>query len=436
MNTIERYESDVRYYCRAFPTTFVRASGSTLFDAQGRRYLDFFAGAGALNYGHNAPVLKEAIVAHLAHDGIVHALDMATAPKTAFIDAFQRIVLAPRDLEYKLLFPGPTGTNAVEAALKVARRATGRTNVVAFTNAFHGMTLGALAATGNARKRAGAGVPLPDVTRIPFAGFGAGSVDGLDALEAMLADRSSGVDAPAAIVVETIQAEGGINVAPDAWLVRLARIARAHGIVLVVDDIQVGCGRTGRFFSFERAGIVPDIVCLSKSLSGFGLPMSLVLLRPELDVLGPGQHNGTFRGHNLAFVTARVALEHWWRTDTLAREVDAKHAVIGTWLRGLAERYGGSVRGRGMILGLAFEDAAIAGKVSRAAFERGLIIETAGSEDEVVKVLAPLTTPVRELEEGLDILRASIADVLDSGRVRGSGRESARPTPSLSSNGA
>ncbi len=410
MTTIERLESNVRSYCRAFPTTFARASGSWLYDEEGRRYLDFFAGAGALNYGHNPAVLKDAIVEHIGNDGIVHALDMTTTPKVALIEAFDALVLQPRRLSYKFLFPGPTGTNAIEVALKIARRATGRTNVVAFTNAFHGMTLGALAATGNARKRAGAGVPLPNVTRIPFAGFGTANVDGLDALEALLADGSSGVDVPAAIVVETVQAEGGINVAPTVWLRRLERIAKAHGIILIVDDIQVGCGRTGPFFSFERAGIVPDVVCLSKSLSGFGLPMSLVLLSPELDVLEPGEHNGTFRGHNLAFVTARVALETWWKDDAFTADVDRKAEHVASTLRAIADEHGAHYRGRGLIQGIAFDDPALAERACSLAFERGLVIETAGSRDEVIKVLAPLTTTIAEFDEGLGILTKALRD--------------------------
>lgn len=409
MKTIERLESGVRSYCRSFPTTFSSARGSCLFDVRGRRYLDFFAGAGALNYGHNPKVLKDAIIRHLESDGIVHALDMATTPKIALIETFERLILEPRELDYKFLFPGPTGTNAIEVALKIARRATGRMNVVAFTNAFHGMTLGALAATGNARKRSGAGVPLPNVTRVPFAGFGDEPDSGLDTLEALLDDTSSGVDLPAAIVVETVQAEGGINLAPDAWLRRLERIARAHGVVLVVDDIQVGCGRTGPFFSFERAGITPDVVCLSKSLSGFGLPMSLVLHAPELDVLAPGEHNGTFRGHNLAFVTARVALEHWWQHDAFSRDVSTKADHVSARLRAIGQEYDLQVRGRGMIQGLVFDDPSFASRTTARAFELGLVIETAGSQDEVVKVLAPLTTTRAELDEGLDILTNALS---------------------------
>src|SRR5690606_38720275 len=261
MEIIERLESEVRSYCRSFPTVFTRAEGARLFDHDGREYLDFFAGAGALNYGHNHPVLRERLIEYLVGGGIAHSLDMATAAKCDFLAALDRVVLRPRDLRYKVMFPGPTGTNAVEAALKLARKYTGRTQVVSFTNAFHGMTLGSLAVTGNAAKRDAAGVPLSNVVRAPYCNYLAADADWLGYLETLFEDRSSGIDAPAAILLETVQAEGGVNVASPTWLRKLADLAHRHGALLIVDDIQVGCGRTGAFFSFEEVGIVPDIVC-------------------------------------------------------------------------------------------------------------------------------------------------------------------------------
>ncbi|HVH40491.1 MAG TPA: diaminobutyrate--2-oxoglutarate transaminase, partial [Gemmatimonadaceae bacterium] len=269
INTIERLESEVRTYCRSFPTVFKSARGAWMKDVHGREYIDFFAGAGALNYGHNHPVLKQALLEYVARDGITHSLDLATQAKVEFLEALDRRVLKPRGLPYRVMFPGPTGTNAVEAALKLARKLTGRTQVVAFTNAFHGMSLGSLAVTGNATKRGAAGVPLAHVIRAPYCNY-IGDADSLGYLETLFADHSSGIDAPAAILVEPIQAEGGVNVATGNWLRKLAALARAVGAPLIVDDIQVGCGRTGPFFSFEEAGIEPDIVCLSKSLSGYG----------------------------------------------------------------------------------------------------------------------------------------------------------------------
>lgn len=399
---IERLESNVRSYCRSFPTTFARAEGAELFNREGKRYIDFFAGAGALNYGHNEPHLRDELVKYIMSGGVTHSLDMATEAKVAFLESIESRLLKPRGLEYKVLFPGPTGTNAVETAVKLARKATGRTEVLAFTNAFHGMTLGALALSGNAEKRAGAGVPLPFTSRAPFASYGTDDIDTLRHLRTLLEDGSSGVDLPAAIIVETVQAEGGVNVASDKWLRGLAKLTKELDILLIVDDIQVGCGRTGGFFSFERAGIKPDIVCLSKSLSGFGLPLSLVLLREELDVFEPGEHNGTFRGHNLAFVTARAALERYWQDDELTKSVREKAAIARARMRELAEEFGGEERGLGLIRGIEFEDPLKASAVSREAFNQGVIMETAGPNDEVLKLLAPLTISDEMLIEGLD----------------------------------
>ncbi|MFT5354924.1 MAG: diaminobutyrate-2-oxoglutarate transaminase [Polyangiales bacterium] len=414
-NTIERIESEVRSYCRAFPTVFTRAEGASLHDEKGRSYIDFFAGAGTLNYGHNHPLLKERLLKYIADGGITHGLDMATSAKVEFLDAFEKHILLPRDLNYKVMFPGPTGTNAVEAAIKLARKVTGRPNVAAFTNGFHGMTLGSLALTGNASKREGAGLSLGNVTRLPFEGFHGPDVDTIDIIDSYLSDPSSGVDAPAAFIVETVQGEGGINVARNRWLRRLSKLARAHGALFIVDDIQMGCGRTGSFFSFEEAGIEPDIVCLSKSISGYGLPFALTLFRPELDVWSPGEHNGTFRGNNLAFVTGTATIEHFWSDDTLMSEVEVKSTMVQRTLRSIAERFGGRLRGRGFVYGIAFDDHHVAGAAASAAFEQGLLVETSGSHGEVLKFLASLTITDAELGAGLSILESSVAVAMGQG---------------------
>jgi diaminobutyrate-2-oxoglutarate transaminase len=408
MTIIERLESNVRSYCRAFPATFSRAEGALIFDDRGKRYIDFFAGAGALNYGHNEPRMRDALIEYLAGGGITHSLDLTTEAKVQLLESVDRRLLRPRSLDYKVLFPGPTGTNAVETAIKLARRATGRTEVLAFTNAFHGMTLGSLALSGNAGKRAGAGVPLPFASRAPFASYGKDELDTLSHLRTLLEDSSSGVDMPAAIIVETVQAEGGVNVASSAWVRGLAELARDIGTLLIVDDIQVGCGRTGAFFSFERAGITPDIVCLSKSLSGYGLPMSMVLLRPELDVFEPGEHNGTFRGHNLAFVTARAALENYWADDALHRDVELKAELARQKLTAIAEAHDGEERGLGLIRGIEFRDPGLARLASKEAFQRGVIMETAGPGDTVLKLLCPLTIDPALLDEGLERVRRAV----------------------------
>lgn len=413
VSIFEQYESDVRGYCRNFPTVFDTAKGAWMTDTNGRKYLDFFSGAGVLNYGHNPDRLKEALIAYLERDGITHTLDMYSDAKRRFIERFVEVILAPRKMDYKLQFPGPTGTNAVEAALKLARKVTGRERVVNFTNAFHGMTLGSLAVTGNGFKRAGAGVPLNHTHAVPFDGYMGEDVDTLDYLEALLTDDGSGLDLPAAVILETVQAEGGVNVASNAWLKRLREITRKHEVLLIVDDIQVGCGRTGSFFSFEAAGIDPDIVTLSKSLSGYGLPFALVLFKPELDQWAPGEHNGTFRGHCPAFVTATAALD-FWADPWLEKSVFAKGKLVADRLRKMVRTHGANaqVRGRGLIWGIAFEDAALAGKISAASFEQGLIIETAGVNDEVLKLLPSLTISEEELNKGLDIIEACLRKVL------------------------
>ncbi|MEU4315981.1 diaminobutyrate--2-oxoglutarate transaminase [Nocardia sp. NPDC024068] len=408
----DELESNVRGYCRSWPTVFDTAQGAWLRDENGKDFLDFFAGAGALNYGHNNPVLKSALLDYIAGDGITHGLDMSTVAKRKLLETVRDTLLAPRGLNYKVQFPGPTGANAVEAALKLARKVTGRQTILSFTNAFHGMTLGALSVTGNAMKRAGAGVPLNHATPMPYDGYFDGTITDFLWMERVLDDSSSGLDRPAAVIVETVQGEGGVNLARDEWLRHLAALCSERGILLIVDDVQMGCGRTGPFFSFESAGITPDIVTLSKSVGGYGLPMALVLMKPEHDVWSPGEHNGTFRGNNPSFVTAQVALEHYWSDDVLEKATLAKGKRVAAALNEVAVAVPGvSTRGRGLVHGLVFEDASQAVKVCQVAFDRGLLTETSGASDEVVKLLPPLTIADDELDQGLHILSDAVETV-------------------------
>ena len=385
-----------------------------MFDEGGKAYIDFFAGAGSLNYGHNNETLKRALVEYIENDGITHALDMTTVAKKKLLQSMQDVLFAPRGMDYKVLFPGPTGTNSVETALKLARKVTGRRNVISFTNGFHGMTLGSLAITGNAGKRAGAGVSLHDTTHMPYCDYFDAESDTISMIENYLSDNSSGIDKPAAFILETVQAEGGVNVASKTWLKRIAELAKSCGALLILDDIQVGCGRTGPFFSFEFADIEPDIVCLSKSLSGYGLPFAVTLLKPEIDAFRPGEHNGTFRGHNPAFVTASAAIQAYWQDDRLSKEVHEKARIIKDAFLEMADHYGGSVRGRGMIQGIEFPDHSLANKISKTAFGHGLIVETAGPNDEVLKVLPPLTIEYDALREGLRIITEATHENLRS----------------------
>lgn len=415
MKIFDRLESNVRSYCRDFPTVFTKARNARLEDRDGNEYIDFFAGAGALNYGSNNPVLKEKLIEYIAEDGITHSLDMATGAKQHFLELLEANILRPRELDYRVQFTGPTGANAVEAALKLARKVTGRHNVIAFTNGYHGLSLGSLAATASAHYRNAGGVPLSGATFAPFDGYMGPDVDTMAYLEQILGDSGSGVDLPAAVIVETIQGQGGINVARKQWLQRLAQLCRQHDIVLIVDDIQMGCGRTGSFFSFEEARLTPDLVVLSKSISGYGLPMSVVLIRPDLDHWKPAEHTGTFRGNNLAFVTAAAALEHYWADDAFSREIQHKGRICQYRLAQMNQRLAGgrfSVRGRGLIQAIDCRTGELARAVCHAAFERGLIIETSGARGQVVKCIPPLTIGDSELEVGLDILEASLESCL------------------------
>jgi len=324
------------------------------------------------------------------------------------------VILAPRGLgDYVMQFVGPTGANAVEAALKIARKATGRQNVIYFTNGFHGVSMGALAVTGNSYLRAAAGVPLANTTAMPFDGYFGEGVDTIAHLDKVLCDPSSGMETPAAVILETVQGEGGLNVARIDWLKRLQALCNKRGIVLIVDDIQAGCGRTGTFFSFEPAGLKPDVITLSKSLSGYGLPMALVVLKRSLDKWRPGEHNGTFRGNNHAFVTATVVIETYWSTQAFAKEIQAKGEYLRTRLQAMVDSFSADlldVRGRGMMIGVRCADAKRAAAVSAKCYQYGLIIERAGPDDEVIKCMMPLTTTFEELEEGMDILERAIAE--------------------------
>jgi diaminobutyrate-2-oxoglutarate transaminase len=410
-------ESQVRSYCRSFPHVLSTAVGSLLYDGEGNEYVDFLAGAGALNYGHNDPDMKAALMEYIAGDGITHGLDLHTEAKAGFLSSFQEVVLAPRGMDYRVMFTGPTGANAVEASLKLARKVTGRSNVIAFTNAFHGGSAGALAATGNRHHRM-TGQGLHGVTRMPYDGYYGEGIDTSEMLAKMLADPSSGVDAPAAIILEVVQGEGGLNAASPAWLRRIAALAAEYGAKLIIDDIQAGCGRTGTFFSFEEMGVHPDMVVLSKSLSGFGLPMSILLIRPTLDEWLPGEHNGTFRGNAHAFITAEVALRKFWATTDFAEAVSRRSARVREALLELAGLIPGSrVKGRGMMQGLDVLDEQASAAIRRTCVQNGLLIEAAGPHDEVIKVFAPLTTDDAVLERGLAILHAAVQEHVAEYRI-------------------
>ena len=414
MKIFDEIESEVQSYARAFPRLFNKAQGEFLYDEDGNQYLDFLAGAGTLNYGHNHPIFKEKLLQYIQDDGICHGLDLHTKAKGEFLETFNEKILKPRDLNYMVQFTVPTGTNAVEAALKLARNIKGRENVISFTNGFHGVSLGSLATTGNSHHRGAAGVSLGGSSRLPFDGYMGDELDTTFYLDKVLSDSSSGIDLPAAVIVETVQGEGGINAASFEWLQNLEKVCRKHDVLLIVDDIQAGCGRTGTFFSFEEAGIKPDIVTLSKSFSGYGLPFAVVLMSPELDLWKPGEHNGTFRGNNLAFVTAKAAIDTFWSDDAFSKEIKRKGDYIAQRLEDIVEKYGEgnfTIRGRGMFRGISCVNGEIANQITRAAFKQNLIIETSGADDEVVKFLCPLIISDESLKKGIDIVESAIKAV-------------------------
>ncbi len=409
LKTFKDHESEVRGYIRSFPTVFDRAIGSELFDTEGTRYIDFFAGAGTLNYGHNPKKAVDAQIAYLQHGGIVHGLDKATVAKKEFIETFVEKILAPRNLEYKLQFTGPTGTNCTEAAMKLARQVKNRSNIVAFTNGYHGHTMGALAVTGNEAYHNVAYDSGSSVSFIPFDGYLGKDFDTLTILRKMISDKSSGLNLPAAVIVETIQGEGGINVASPEWMRELSAICKDFDILLIVDDIQAGNGRSGQFFSFEESGIVPDMVCLSKSIGG-GNPMALLLFKEEIDEWNPGEHTGTFRGNSLAFVAAKELINEYWSDESLTEAMKPKSKKMLDVLTGLAEEFpalNATVRGRGFMVGIDTPISGFADKVGEECFNNNLICETCGSEGQVNKLFAALTIDAKILDEGLEIFKAA-----------------------------
>ncbi|WP_292724742.1 aminotransferase class III-fold pyridoxal phosphate-dependent enzyme [Mesorhizobium sp.] len=338
--------------------------------------------------------MQSALQDYIASDGIALGLDLRTSAKQEFMDTFEDLILRPRSLEYRIQFPGPTGANAVEAAVKQARKVTGRTNIIAFTNAFHGFSLGALALTGNSYHRRASASMLHGVHRAMYDGYLGPSCDTAESLRKPLSDPSGGIDKPAAIILEVVQGEGGINVPTRRWVKNIEQVARQHGAILIVDEIQTGCGRTKPFFAFEAFDIRPDVVLVAKSISGFGLPMSLVLLAPYVDLWRLGEHNGTFRGNNHAFVTATAALREYWCDEHFEHETARKGRIANKILSEFAI------------------DSKLAAQVKAVAYQQKLIVELCGPSDEVIKIMPPLTVSDEELIAGINVLVSTIRTLL------------------------
>lgn len=414
--TFENYESAVRSYCRHFPTVFTKAKGAVMYDEDGNSYIDFFCGAGALNYGHNNPYIQQKMIEYLQSDGILHGMDMYTVPKRAFLDTFENRVLKPRGLDYKIMCCGPTGTNAIEAALKLARKVTGRSNIFAFMGCFHGMTLGSLSLTTEAYARNAAGVTLTDCTHIP-APYMFPELDVIAYMQRMLDDDHSGVEKPAALIMETVQAEGGIYPFTPKFIKDCETFCRKNGILFIVDDIQAGNARTGTFFSFERADVKPDLIAMSKSIGGMGMPIALLLINPELDIWKPAEHNGTFRGNQLSFVAGNAGLE-FMLDAKVEEQVQKKSVIVEDFIKNEILPLDSRLTYRGIGLMWGIDCAALGGDafseaVVDACFGKKLILERAGRDSSVVKIMPALIIEEDLLRQGLAILKEAFIEVLN-----------------------
>lgn len=426
-----RRESSARTYARWLPIVPVRAYGMVVEGADGRRYLDCLGGAGTLALGHNHPVVVEAIQAVLARGAPLHVLDLATPEKDDFVSALMDVLPPGLRDGGRVHFCGPAGTDAVEAAIKLAHTATGRRGLLAFTGAYHGMTLGALAATGATAPKLhvpGIGVevtrlPFPYAYRCPFGIGGQASARlGAGFVERMLDDPSGGVVPPAAMLVEPVQGEGGVVPAPDGWMREMRRITAERGIPLIVDEVQTGVGRTGAMWAVEHSGIEPDAMVLSKAIGG-SLPLAVVVYSDRLDGWAPGAHTGTFRGTTLAMAAGAATIRHVTEEDLPARAADLGVRIAAS-LRHLARQTDciGDVRGRGLMLGVELVEPdgepdvagarpaapGLAQRVRAEALSRGLIVELGGRHDAVVRLLPPLTMTDEEADSVIERLAGAI----------------------------
>ena len=411
MNPFHVSESNVRYYSRRWPAVFISSRWSTIIDENAKEYLDFFAGAGVLSYGHNNPELVEVAISHLRAGKLLHSLDTFTDEKRHFLDAFCQVILEPRNLDMVVQMVGPTGATAVEAALQLAQRQTGRRAVIGYEGGYHGMTYRAASISASLAGRkvlahVGDFVALPFVDHMTDAD--------VEQLESVFA---TGVDGEpiGAVILEPTQGEGGARPFDPEYLRIVRDVATKHGALVIADEVQAGVGRTGSFFSFEGSGLDPDVVCVSKAISGLGLPMALNLIRRDLDTWNPGEFSGTFRGNNLAFAIAAKMLEMYWSDEEFEKSTEVKGQLVRNTLAEIAERhseYEFLVTGKGLLCGLHTNSTDIADRVTKAAFERQLIVEVCGTGDQVVKILPPLTTTEDELRDGLSRLRDAFAATL------------------------
>ncbi len=432
--TFEMYESSVRSYCRHFPVVFNRAKGAFMYDEEGNRYLDFLCGAGSLALGHNDPEVNAAMIDMLTSEAPLHTLDLMTPVKDRFIQMLMNLL--PEELRdhARIQFCSPSGTDAVDAAIKLCKTATGRASVVAFSGAYHGMGHGALSLTGNLNAKNKVNGLMPDAHFFPYpysyrCPFGLGGDAGTDAacayFERVLKDPESGITKPAAVIIEPIQGEGGVIPAPVKFLQTVRRVTRELDIPMIVDEIQCGCGRSGRFFAFEYADIVPDVILISKAIGG-SQPLSVVVYHEKLDLWKPGAHAGTFRGNQLAMRAGMVVMERVAKPEFL-KDVAEKGAYIVSRLNALKEKVSiiGDIRGKGLMIGCEFvnpkatpdslgslpPDGDLAALIQHKCFLNKLVIERGGRNGAVLRCLVALNVTREEIEEMLSILESVVLEV-------------------------
>jgi diaminobutyrate-2-oxoglutarate transaminase len=419
-------ESNARTYPRRLPVAVARAQGSYVEDLDGNVFIDFLNGAGTLALGHSHPELLAA--AHEQLDLFQHGLDFPTEIRDEFTAAQLSMLPAAMRDRTKIAFCGPTGANAIEAALKLCKTATGRSEIISFQGAYHGGSAGAMAVSGLVAQKQRVAGQMPGVHFFPFPYTFRSPLGGDPAdlgrrcaeyLERSLRDPVGGVPLPAAVIVEVIQGEGGVIPADTEFIQGVRSLTRGLGIPLIVDEVQSGIGRSGTWFAFEQHGIIPDVIVASKAVGGIGMPVSIILYDESLDAWDAGAHTGTFRGNQLAFA-AGAALVRIIRRDGILEHVRQQGIKALAALRSLADEFAvvGEARGRGLMLGIELVDPAsgapnalAAAAVQRAALERGLIVEVGGREDAVVRLLPALNISPRTLAEALTILRDAVAQI-------------------------
>ena len=434
INRQNDFESSARSYPRKFPFALKSAKGSWIEDVEGNRYLDFLCGAGTLALGHNDDEVNKAMIDLIASGAPLHTLDLTTPVKDKYVETIFSILPEEMQGNVKIQFCSPSGTDAVDAAIKLCKTATGRGTVIAFSGGYHGMGHGAMALTGNLNAKSKVQNLMPGVQFMPYPNsyrcpFGLGGDDGTKAacayFERALKDPESGISKPAAVIIEPIQGEGGVVPAPALFLQTVRRVTKELDIPMIVDEIQCGIGRSGNVFAFEESGIIPDVILMSKAIGG-SQPMSVVVYNKALDKWTAGAHAGTFRGNQLAMAAGTVVLERISKPEFLA-EVRRKGERIRQALDKLKSEVSiiGDVRGRGLMQGIEFIDpngekdlmghpepsGTIAADVQRRCFEHKLVMEKGGRNGSVMRCLCALTVTDEEIDTMLSIFSAVVKEI-------------------------